>query len=458
MMVSFPELCVNVTEEGFSVENTQNQQCEIGRNIMFNEKGLVSYCLANWEPKLYDALVVSAAIEFCDYIKMRPKRGWGRRFYLTVPVHNLDLWRDRCVSKTLRDALNFLTGDVWQIDFVERKKQADQPRQWNFPIPDRLQYVMSYSNGLDSYVVWRLMQRRSQNKIILARLETCGLNNGKFNKSKEPFAVLPYRVSCAPISRKEFSGRSRGFKFALLSAIAAYLSKTNKIIVPESGQGALGCSLVPVGHAYPDYRSHPRFMGFMEKFINALFDHPIHYDFPRIWHTKGETLGAYLNEFVDEPSWRKTRSCWQDSRQVSVSGRRRQCGICAACLLRRMSVYAAGQSENKEAYVWEDLNAPRYEDGAASTFKRRQPKGALYEYAIAGVLHLQHIAELSECFEELPSLKNEEFFLSQFFDLDTVETRRRLLRMLRQHGEEWNGFVESLGSVSFINQWAKGSR
>ena len=73
-------------------------------------------------------------------------------------------------------------------------------------------------------------------------------------------------------------------------------------------------------------------------------------------------------------------------------------------------------------------------------------------------IQFQHIAELSERFEELPSLKNEVFFLSRFFDLDTAETRQRLLGRLRKHREEWNGFVESLGSVFFINQWAKGSR
>ena len=457
MTEHLPKFHVNVTEKKFSNENA-DESCEIGRNIMFSEQGLVSYCIANWEPVVYDSLVVAAAVQFCDHVMKRPEKGWGRQFDLTIPVHDIDKWESRCVSMTLRDALNFLTGDRWKINFVKRKKHVEQPKQKHFQLPDNLQFVMSFSDGLDSHVAWRLAEAQYRDKVIRVRLGYGGLSNGYYNKSKQPFAALPYRVKYTPFSSKEVSGRSRGFKFSLLSALAAYLSRTHKIIVPESGQGALGCSLISVGYAYPDYRSHPRFMDRMEKFINALFDYPIHYHFPHIWHTKGETLGAYLNECVDDPPWKKTRSCWQDSRQVSVSGCQRQCGICAACLLRRMSIHAAGKSEDPEVYVWEHLGTQRYEDGAASSFRKKQPEGALYEYAIAGVLHLQHLAELSEHLEDCVSFETEVFFLSRYFDLDGAETRQKLLRMLRQHRDEWSDFVESLGAASFISQWAKGRR
>ena len=33
---------------------------------------------------------------------------------------------------------------------------------------------------------------------------------------------------------------SRGFKFAMISGLAAYLTGANKIIIPESGQGLSG--------------------------------------------------------------------------------------------------------------------------------------------------------------------------------------------------------------------------
>jgi hypothetical protein len=123
----------------------------------------------------------------------------------------------------------------------------------------------------------------------------------------------------------ESSARSRGFKFAMLSGIAAYLSKAQTIFVPESGQGALAPALIPVGQAYSDYRNHPLFTGRMAVLLEALFRHKVQFEFPRLWFTKGETLVAYLNA-NSNAEWSKTRSCWQDNRHASVDGKRRQCG------------------------------------------------------------------------------------------------------------------------------------
>ena len=84
-------------------------------------------------------------------------------------------------------------------------------------------------------------------------------------------------------------------------------------------------------------------------------------------------------------SWNTTWSCWQQNRHSSVAGRKRQCGVCAACFLRRLSVHAAGLEEVPETYVWENLSARSFEAGAASAFSRITT--AHREYAIAGALH-----------------------------------------------------------------------
>ena len=155
----------------------------------------------------------------------------------------------------------------------------------------------------------------------------------------------------------------------MLSGIAAYLSKAQTIFVPESGQGALGPALVPVGQAYSDYRNHPLFTGRMTVLLEALFGQKVHFKFPRLWFTKAETLTEYLKA-SKHAEWSTTRSCWQDNRHVSVDGKRRQCGICAACMLRRLSIHAAGLEEAKETYVWENLKAPTFEEGAAQGLKK----------------------------------------------------------------------------------------
>lgn len=123
-------------------------------------------------------------------------------------------------------------------------------------------------------------------------------------------------------------------------------------------------------------------------------------------------------------------------------------------MLRRLSVHAIGGTEDKETYVWEDISAARFEDGAASEFENRKPRGALYEYAIAGVLHLDHLADLRHSQSNKAALNRQAFQLSRSLGLPEVETQVRLDRLLKQHEGEWKGFIRSLGPNSFVAQWA----
>ena len=226
--------------------------------------------------------------------------------------------------------------------------------------------------------------------------------------------------------------------------------------MPESGQGTLGPSLVPVGQEYEDYRNHPLFTDLISTFLFALFGHTVRFTYPRLWYTKAETLAEFVGKCPENGSnWVETRSCWQGQRHVSVSGKMRQCGICAACMLRRMSVHAAGLSECKQSYVWEDLTTARYEDGAAPSFKNRKPKGAMYEYAIAGTLYLDHLAEILHSRANQAVLSRQVFLLSRSLGRPEEDIRAKLERLIRKHTDEWKGFVESLGPESFMTQWVE---
>ena len=267
------------------------------------------------------------------------------------------------------------------------------------------------------------------------------------------FAAMPWRVSYGNSGSVETSARSRGFRFALLSGIAAFLCKSQRIVLPESGQGSLGSPLVVVGQAYADFRNHPSFTDKTETLVLALFDHAVRYKYPGLWRTKGETLAQFLESYPDDEDWKGTRSCWQGARQVSVSGRCRQCGLCATCLLRRMSVHAVGRCEASDTYVWEDLSAARFEDGAAQVFANRTPAGPFHDYAIAGVLYLDYLATECRTSANAIAITRQAFLLSRSLGLGEQETQARLKQMLRRHEEEWRGFIDSLGPRSFVAQW-----
>jgi 7-cyano-7-deazaguanine synthase in queuosine biosynthesis len=452
-----PAIRIHVTEPG---QNTRRGwvRCEVGKNVEFSTARLESYCIAKWDPTVYDALLVAAAAEFGDRIQRRPSLSWQRDIELIIPVHAPARWREKPVSESLHDALNFLTGDRWQIGFCERRQDLTPPQQGQFNLPAELTAVIPFSDGLDSRCVAGILAREMGDRLIRVRLGKKTCDGKELSSQRQPFTSVPYHVRSGKRPFAESSARSRGFKFALLSGLSAYLAKAGQVIVPESGQGALGPALVPVGQGYEDYRSHPLFTDRMEKFLMALLGWQVRFGFPRLWYTKAETLRAFAETCKDGSSWTGTWSCWQQTRQVSVDGKKRQCGICAACLLRRLSVYAAGLTEAKETYVWEDLSAPGFEAGAAGSFGAKKITGALREYAIAGALHLDHLAGLRSSRANSRMLDLSAFQLGRSLGISEAEARSKLDRLLLKHESEWKGFVDSLGGSSFLANWASQAR
>ena len=441
---------VDVVEEGSRVRSGI-VPCVIGKgkNLRFDLDSLQSYFFESWNPLVFDALVVAAAVEFCDKTLPRPSRDWGRDIALKIPVHDVGCWEARAVFQALSDALNFLAGDRWTFQFRPRRRAAIKPQQGRFSLQVGASAVIPFSDGLDSWSVATLAEREHGAGLHRVRLLSKKVGRAS-GDPKRPFAGIPYQVTTKSV---QSGGRSRGFTFALVSGIAAYFAKVSKIIVPESGQGALGPVLVSTGQAYPDYRSHPLFMARMERLLAALLGHHVSYEFPRLWSTKGETLRAAVSVDPTALSWLNTRSCWQDSRRVSVDHKRRQCGICAACMLRRLSVYSAGLFEPQETYVWENLQSSVFRAGAARSFTGFT--GAMREYAIAGTLHLDHLAALRTSSTHTTAIKCEALLLSRVLKLSLAEVEARLSDLLRKHQEEWAIFLKSLGPESFVARWAQ---
>jgi len=453
MLLDRPSIKIQTVEPGVHARRGWIQ-CEIGQNVQFSTGKLESYCIAEWDPIVYDALLVAATVEFADRMQRRPSLSWQREIDLVIPVHDPDRWGDRQVSESLVDVLNFLTGDRWKVEFCARNQELPAPRQGKFSLPTELSAVIPFSDGLDSRCVAGILGREMGDKLIRVRLGSKTCDGKALSCQRQPFTSVPYHVRSGRRQFVESSARSRGFKFALLSGLAAYLTKAGEVIVSESGQGALGPALVPVGQGYEDYRSHPLFTDRMERFLLTLLQHRVKFNFPRLWHTKAETLRKFVEECSDSSSWSGTWSCWQQTRQVSVDGKKRQCGICAACLLRRLSVHAAGLAESKQTYVWEDLTAKTFEAGAAMPFARKKITRALREYAVAGTLHLDQLAGLRKSTANSRMMDLSAFQLGQSFNLAEADIRSRLDRLLLQHETEWKGFVHSLGSASFLANWA----
>lgn len=441
---ALPEVKVAVSEPGASPREGW-LDCEFDRNIRFCTAALESYAFSKWEPVIFDAMLVAASLEFTDLSCRRSSLGWPRRLSMGIPVDDPARWEEPAVKDRLLDAIEFLTGDHWSISFFERTEALGHSGGDRFALFPPSKAVLAFSEGMDSLAVAGLAKACLGDDVVRVRLGGVGRAT---NANGSPFVSIPYRVRA---KRREASAMSRGFKFTMISGLAAYLTGANKIILPESGQGALGPPLVSVGHAYHDYRSHPRFTRRMERFLEALLDQPIRYYFPRLWHTKGETLARYVAIDGDE-TWRLTKSCWRDSRWSSVRGSRRQCGVCAACMLRRVSVHAADLSEDPETYVCTDMSAATLEAAVDPDFENLNT--AYRDYAIAGVRHMDDLAQMADD-RERRSVRLHAAFLRRALRL-TGDSEGRLIRLLERHADEWKWYLDSLGSNSFVKHWIRG--
>lgn len=416
-------------------------------NLHFSTDGLESYSFSRWSSLIFDGMVVAAAIELGDRVVRRPSHGWRRNISLHIPVHDPNHWSSAEILGALHEAVGFLTGDKWQITFKKRTSEAPPLKQAPLDFDFKASAILAYSEGMDSLAVAGIVADKVGQRLIRVRL---GSDLPKSQRKRQPFAAVPYQIRI-PCKDKEATARNRGFKFAMISAIAAYLSDAEEIVIPESGQGAIGPALIPVGHAYPDFRNHPLFTRRMESFVSKLFGRPFKYTFPRLWHTKGETLKEYV-AITGGMAWRDTKSCWRSSQWSSVDGHWRQCGVCAACMLRRLSIHAAGLNDDPENYICENLSASTLAEAVAPSFTKLSR--AYEQYAIAGALHLDHLADMSDIMAR-PVVQRHARLFSTALGLTADEASAKLAALLERHALEWKRYLDSLGAHSFVKKWVR---
>lgn len=422
----------------------------IGSEIRCDKDIFDSFSYEGWTNIHHDLLIVCAAVEYADRRWGRSALHWSRSIHVTVPVIELAAWLDTKVQQNLRETLRHLTGDEWQFAFVKNEGDAnDRPRQRPLFPKQHKEFAIAYSEGLDSLCVSGL-----HNEKDVAVCVRVAKHKQRRRKDERPFDRLPFDVIVKPST--EDSARSRGFKFAAITAIAAHLSKVGRIIVPESGQGALGPVLLPLRNIYPDYRNHPTFFRLMEKFIQALLQTSVVYEQPRLWYTKGQTISAFLEKpSANAEQVINTRSCWQQRANVRMGGKLRQCGVCAACQLRRMSLYAACVEEPEDTYTIADLRAERFSEAIPKQNSARVTT-TLYEYGFMGARHLQQLGDFATESDE--KLKPYALELAEALGASMDDVHAQLREMLRSHSEEWNVFTKAQGEQTYLKLWTKGGR
>jgi len=147
--------------------------------------------------------------------------------------------------------------------------------------------------------------------------------------------------------QEESSQRSRVFLFAGIGGVAAWMTGASAVEMYESGVGAVNFPLLAGMEGSQATRScHPAFLRQMSEILSMAAGQQIRFNLPFFHMTKGEVVESLSRE----------RLCDIASSTVSCAHyplrhrERKACGVCPACIFRRVAMHAAGIAEPDATY------------------------------------------------------------------------------------------------------------
>jgi len=432
----------------------------IGEGLSIQTGLLHEVCFTEESTLSRDLSLLFSAVKCIDRsVRRLHGRGWERNLRLEIPVYELATWRQASVSNSLADALQFLTGDFWQIRFVKRRRKPVFEGQ--VPLlspPSRKCVFVPFSNGLDSYAQSKLLQNAEPNvDIIPVHLRSSARERTMKSlgmSAKHRLTAIPVSASVTEPKHAEDTYRTRPFLFDGLAALAAILYNGGAVLIPENGQGSLGGSFVRLGSEAPHRSCHPGFTTRLSRFLKQLSGHTIEFVHPALFHTKGKVLTDLTKVQPDSGQWlRDHPSCSQDARQSHRRGKQIHCGVCGNCLLRRMSLHAANITD-PTPYKISDLHANSIE-GALEPNDNLRYGRAYEDVARNAARSMQRLADIA-CNATSYRFAAEVDGLATYLRQPRTQVQAALEDMLKQHSHEWNSFLDFSGRDSWVAQRARG--
>lgn len=316
-----------------------------------------------------DMLVVAAHVHAADTRISRSTESqdaWTREIRLVVPVSDPVRWT--AASPILVRALNFLTGDKWDVGFRRRANDYAKliPSAEPDLIPPPFDGVSLFSGGLDSLIGAINSLNAGETPLLVSHA-----GEGLVSKSQDQcFEGLKaaYRSSAFDRLRvwmsfdhglvedvgSEETTRGRSFLFFSLGVAAGTaLSRDFVLKVPENGLIALNVPLdrLRLG-ALSTRTTHPFYMARWNDLLQALgvrgrVDNPY-------WDkTKGEMVTQCANPALLKQLAPLSLSCSSPTKGRWTKKPQGHCGYCLPCLIRRASL----RGKDTTVYGVSDLEA-----------------------------------------------------------------------------------------------------
>lgn len=452
---------VRLIESESKRAETADHTAVLGIDIHVDASLLEKYCFASPSKEAVDLVTVLAAARFADRaVKRRHNTGWGRVLAVTVPVFDVAGWSKRSTQAKLEDCLSYLTGDTWEFSFTKRrsgKRLAPGHTGHLIEIPKGDYVGVPYSNGLDSYAQARLLSHREPKATLICAYtdykggisswdRLCRARESEFSNIRS----IPVPFQVAEPAHPEVSFRTRPFIFYSLAAYGASLAGSERVLIPENGQGSIGGSLVMLGNEAPHRSCYPGFLLRLTAFLSELVGKQIKFEHPALLQTKGQVLRA-LAAVEDSSRWIRKWSCSHDQRHSAVDGRRVHCGVCGGCVLRRVSLVAAGVEDQTE-YLFGNLQTDDF-GSAPRTGANVKAMIAMRDVAGNSMRDMQRLADLADGADER-RLQEVALDVSDADGSLPGFALQNVRSLLESHKAEWHAFLDKCGPTSWVRDFA----
>lgn len=287
------------------------------------------------------AMAVVAADEAVS--RERSPDGWTRQIDLTVAVAAPDFWNTQ--SARLTQALRFLSGDIWNLQFIG-SGGAPAPRGPVLWRPEDM--VCLLSGGMDSLIGAIDAVGNRLTPLLVSQMAKGDTEDQKrFASSISPRSLhLQLNHHARPPHASERSQRARSIAFLGFGVMAATCLQRHadgaivELRVPENGFISQNVPLTPLRTGSLSTRTtHPFFLRLIQETLDAA-DLRVRINNPYEHQTKGEMLRgctnpALLTQLVDAST-----SCGRYSRTGF-----QHCGRCVPCQVRRGAYLTWGRSD-----------------------------------------------------------------------------------------------------------------
>jgi hypothetical protein len=351
---------------------------------------------------------------------------WSRQFRMVLPVRDLAFWDDAATKELLTSTLNFLTGDEFIFEFVNRsEKESAQPY---FQFQDAsdtspVDVVIPFSGGADSLAAVLialaekrkpiLVSHRAAPKIDKRQKDLVSLLKGLYNDWTFPHLSLwVHRVTGE--RAVEYTQRSRSFLFTSLSVVAAAMLNIDEvrlcdngivsINLPQSGQN-LGTLL--------SRSTHPRYLSLAQTLMRAVTSREqFSIKNSLLFKTKKEVVEVIASSGHPE-LLQETVSCAHVEGTTKLQP---HCGVCTQCIDRRFASVAAGMTNHDLVSRYKiDVFLNALKDGSDRTHAENYVRfAAKLEQLPNSDAFFEAFPELFEC---LPSDNDIEGFAGALWNL-----------------------------------------